>query len=367
MIEICHITTAHRVDDVRVVDKECRTLASVDGYRITIVGAGSPPADVRMRHIPISAPPDRRLIRFATASVRARWATRGRSANVWHFHDLELLPLAIAMARRGQLVVWDAHEDYFEPIDTAAGKQWVPAHLRPAVQRGFGALLKAIDRHAAGVVAATEHIASTYSNPRTVVVGNEARTEAFAACAPVYDSRNLLFTGTAGRVTCFPEIVEAIAELPEFTLLVAGPQMPLDMEAIAVRSLGPRFTKLGLLDRASLASAMTDAVAGFVTYADHPTYATNCPNKVFEFAAAGLPVVGTPNPSFTSRVARGGFGVVATDFSATGLRDAIRAATADSDRWETLSKNGRVWSANEGSWTRSGTALLSLYSELLRE
>ena len=37
MIEICHVTTAHRVDDVRVVDKECRTLAAVDGYRITIV------------------------------------------------------------------------------------------------------------------------------------------------------------------------------------------------------------------------------------------------------------------------------------------------------------------------------------------
>lgn len=365
MIEICHITTAHRVDDVRVVDKECRTLASVDGYRITIVGAGSPPADVRMRHIPISAPPDRRLIRFATASVRARWATRGRSANVWHFHDLELLPLAIAMARRGQLVVWDAHEDYFEPIDTAAGKQWVPAHLRPAVQRGFGALLKAIDRHAAGVVAATEHIASTYSNPRTVVVGNEARTEAFAACAPGYASRNLLFTGAASHVTCFPEIVEAVAELPEFTLVVAGPQMHPDMEDLAARSLGARFVKLGLLDRAGLASAMTESLIGFVTYEDRATYATNCPNKVFEFAAAGLPVVGTPNPSFTSRVARGEFGVSATDFSASGLSGAILSATADRGRWETLSLNGRAWSASEGSWARSSTALLSFYEELL--
>lgn len=365
MIEICHVTTAHCVDDVRVVDKECRTLASVDGYRITIVGAGSPPSDVPMRHIPIGKAPDRRLMRLGTSSARARWAIRGLKANVWHFHDLELLPLAIAMARRGQLVVWDAHEDYFEPIEEAAGKQWVPGRLRPAVQWGFDALLRAIDRHAAGIVAATEHIASTYSNPRTVVVGNEARTEAFAACAPGYASRNLLFTGAASHVTCFPQIVEAVAELPEFTLVVAGPEMPSDMEDMAIRSLGARFAKLGLLDRADLASAMTESLVGFVTYEDRATYATNCPNKVFEFAAAGLPVVGTPNPSFTSRVARGDFGVASTEFSAPGLRDAIRSATADRDRWETLSTNGRIWSTDEGSWTRSGTVLLSFYQGLL--
>lgn len=365
MVEICHVTTAHRVNDVRIVEKECRALAGIDGYRVTIVGEGVPPSDVSMRHFAIGAAPSNRLVRLGTASPRALWAIRNIHADVWHFHDPELLPVAIWLARRGRRVIWDAHEDYLDQIDSAAGKEWIPPRLRGSVRKLFGATLRSIDRRAVAIVAATGHIAASYENRRTVVVGNEARDGEFAECRPTFQSKNLLFTGTANEMTCFPALVEAVRGLPGFTLTTAGSPLSREMASLARSALGDRLLELGYLDRNGLKAAIDRSLIGFVTYADRPTYATNCPNKLFEFAAAGLPSVGTPNPSFTARVAEGEFGVVARDFTAAGLRDAIVLAAADADSWEMMSNNGRIWSGKAGSWNLSSETLKGVYADVL--
>lgn len=365
--KVGHITTAHRADDVRIFERECRSLAGSGRYDVYLMAAGTVPGGSGVTFLPLPPIPQNRSRRFITGPWRALALTGALDFDLWHFHDPELLPVALRLARAGHHVVWDAHEDYVGQMTEAGGKSWVPAPLRGVVRAGTGGLLRAVDHHASGIVAATPHIASRYGNPRTTVVGNEARLELFADCRPAFDAKQVLFTGAANPGQSFPEVVEAVAMVPGARLAVAGRDPDPVAWSWATQLLGGRIRHLGWLDRQAVAAAMASSTIGLCTYADLPTNADNSPNKLFEFGAAGLPVVATPTPSNAQYLKDSGAGTVATGFGPRELAAAISTAMADRTAWDQAAASGRRWAAREGSWAGSEARLLALYDDVLRE
>lgn len=363
---VIHVTTSHRADDVRIFDRECRSLADCGRYEVYLAAAGEMPRGSRVNLIPLAPAPGGRSGRFIYAPRKAWGLTRALSADLWHFHDPELLPLALKMAKSGTRVVWDAHEDYVEKFADDGGKDWIPGLARGPVRSGMKAMLAAVDRQAAGVVAATDTIASRYRNVNTAVVGNEARLEDFVSCTPRFDTKRVLFTGSPGPAHLFEEVVSAVEALPDVTLAVAGREAPPQVWNSAKAKLGNRIRHLGWLDRKGLAQAISGSSVGLCTYSDVATYARTSPNKIFEFGAAGLPVVASPNPSNARFIAEGLGGFLALGFTSENLRDAIAVALSDEAVWERASRNGRDWAARAGSWEASEKRLLDLYGQILQ-
>ena len=362
---VVHVTTSHRADDVRIFERECRSLVSNGGYDVFLAAHGSIPSGSGVMLIPLGARPSSRLRRFVAGPLKAWALSRALEMDLWHFHDPELLPVAISLARSGKQVIWDAHEDYLAQFTGDGAKSWVPHGLRGLVRGGFAMLLRIVDRRIAAVVAATPTIASRYLNRRTVVVGNEARLEDFAFCRPNFDAGRVLFTGSVSASHLFPEIIEAMTRLPGATLAVAGRDPDPATWANATSRLGGRILHLGWLDRAGLGEAISQSSIGLVTYADLPPYADAAPTKLFEFGAAGLPCVATPNRSNIGYVEDGAGSLLAEGFAAGGLQAAISAALSDRGRWESYSAKGREWASRQGSWASSETRLLTLYRDVL--
>lgn len=362
---ILHLTTAHQADDVRIYERECRSLAACGRYEVYLAAPGTMPRGGGITQIPLAPAPSNRLRRFVAGPRKASALSRTVAADLWHFHDPELLPVALKLALAGESVIWDAHEDYVGQLTGSEAKSWVPKFARGAVRAGTRALLSLIDKHAAGIIAATPAIASHYSNHRTAVVGNEARLELFEHCRPTFSSQQVLFTGSPGPGHLFLDAVEAIAGLPNVRLAVAGRDPDPAVWAQAKATLGNRLTHLGWLDRAGLAGAIGSSALGLATYSDIPVHATNSPNKLFEFAAAGLPVVATPTESNKRYVGDNGTGVVAGGFSSSDLANAINHLLTDGAVWEAASVAGRTWAAREGSWSASEERLLKLYGDVL--
>lgn len=363
---VIHVTTAHRADDVRIFERECRSLAETGRYDVYLAAAGTIPGDAGVTLIPLTPAPHSRVGRFTSGPRKALALTRAVAADLWHFHDPELLPIAVKLARGGHRVIWDAHEDYVAQFTEGGAKSWVPAPARGMVRAGTQALLRQVDERAAGVIAATPVIASRYSNPRTVVVGNEARLELFSQCRPDFSSRQILFTGSPDPAHLFREVAEAIAQVPDTRLAVAGRDPDPTIWAQAQTILGGRLTHLGWLDRAGIVKAISESSVGMSTYSDIPTYhADNSPNKLFEFGAAGLPVVVTPTRSNAKHLANSRAGVVADGFAPRDLAQAVSRLLTDEAMWGAASCAGRRWAAREGSWTISEGRLLDLYSDIL--
>lgn len=362
---IVHVTTSHRADDVRIFERECRSLADSGQYQVFLAAHGSIPPNRGVTLIPLPFRPSTRMSRFVSGPQKASALAKVLDAEIWHFHDPELLPVALRLARSGRTVVWDAHEDYLAQLDEGGvAKAWIPRPLRGGVKIGMATLLGAVDRHAAAIVAATPTIAAGYRNRRVVVVGNEARLEDFAGCNPDFSARRVLFAGSPSPGYLFPELVEAVAGLPDVTLAVAGRTPDPAVWAKTTARLGERVTHLGWLDRAGMAREINRSSLGLSTYVDIPTNDVNRPNKMFEAAAAGLPVVATPNRSNREFVEQGAGAFLMLGFSEADLRETIRVALADREEWTRMSDRGRGWAAHAGSWAVSEARLLALYDNL---
>ncbi len=143
---IIHITTAHRADDVRIFERECRSLATTGRYDVYLAAAGTIPDDAGVTLIPLAPAPTSRSGRFAMGPRRGFGLANAIDADLWHFHDPELLPVALKLACAGRRVIWDAHEDYMAQFGTAGAKSWVPGPARNLVRAGTQALLNGIDK-----------------------------------------------------------------------------------------------------------------------------------------------------------------------------------------------------------------------------
>ena len=153
---VVHVTTAHRANDVRIFERECRSLAA-NGFRVTVVAPGPPPPQRHgVEFIEIAAPPDERMRRLVGASPRAYRTASAIDADLFHIHDPELIPMGFLLTRHGKRVVWDAHEDYVLQIRRGAAKEYVPGLLRWPTRRAVSKLLRNVGRRFSGVVVATE-------------------------------------------------------------------------------------------------------------------------------------------------------------------------------------------------------------------
>ena len=363
---MAHVTTAHRGDDVRIYEREARSLAEA-GFTVVLVAPETENSLAGVEQVPIRPPAKARVRRFTLASWRAATALRSLDVDLYHFHDPELIPLAVLLARRGRLVVWDAHEDYLTKFANAGPDSWVPWGARQGFDLLTRALVGQIDKLAAAVVAATPGIAESYRNPRTIVVGNEARTADFAECRPTSRSCTVLFTGQASRAHLFPEVVSAIAQCTDLRLLVAGRSVEPQVWRAAVAALGDRVQYLGWLDRTGLREAIAQSSIGLATYAPLPTYQdpSGSPTKVFEFAAAGLPVVATPNPALQRLVGANGLGAVAQGYGGADIAAAMNRVLSSDAHWRDISKHNREWACQESWELRSEPSLISLYRTVL--
>src|SRR5579862_3761396 len=128
-VKVVHLTSVHEASDTRIVQKECASLADA-GYEVVVVAPGNPrelPANVRHRVVPT---PRNRLERMTKTMWRVFCAARQERADVYHFHDPELIGVGMALRLAGARVIFDVHEDV--PLDVRT-KPWIPRLLRPVM------------------------------------------------------------------------------------------------------------------------------------------------------------------------------------------------------------------------------------------
>lgn len=129
----------------------------------------------------------------------------------------------------------------------------------------------------------------------------------------------VLYQGDVNLARGLGRFIEALEYLPHhFRLIVAGGGHDLDR----VRSMAERFTRegrfvsLGRVENEKLPSITILADVGIVCYPFHGLNNINCaPNKLFEYAQAGLPVVATDQPPLKSAIEAYGIGAVVQENS----------------------------------------------------
>jgi glycosyltransferase involved in cell wall biosynthesis len=370
MARIVHLSSAHPRFDTRIFVKQCRSLAS-HGHEVALVVADGLGADCRdgIRIVDVGRPTGRRA-RMLHATRRVGRAALELDADVYQLHDPELLPIGVRLRLAGKRVVFDAHEDVPTQL---LDKPYLSPRAARLLSRAYSRFERAVLPRFDGMLAATPLIRDRLAahHPLTVDINNYPRIEEFAAApgagpgSPVRD--RFCYVGSISAIRGVRELVRACALLrTPARLALAGNFAEPGLEA-EVRAMPGwrRIDPLGHLDRPGVAAVMARAFAGLVTLLPTASYREALPVKMFEYMAAGIPVIASDFPLWREIVEGSGCGLCVDPRDPQAIAAAIDHLATHPRQAREMGANGRRAVLARYNWEREADKLLAFYADLL--
>jgi len=365
---VLHLSTAHPASDVRIFHKEAKSLSEA-GYDVMLAAQGQQSGLMEGIKVLSLPTPRNRFSRLLKSTLKALSLATRKKADIYHFHDPELIPVGLLLRLLGKRVVYDVHEDLPRQI---LSKYWIRPILRGVVAK-TAALAEWVAGNAmSGIVAATPAIAGRFPPHKTVVVQNFPLLSEFALGDGTPYRERPMWVAYVGGITAIRgavEMVRAMEHLPEdlgARLVLAGTFSPLELEA-EVRKL-PGWTYvdfLGWQNREGVSQLLRNARVGLVVLYPTLNYLEAYPVKLFEYMAAGIPVVASNFPLWREIVEGEQCGLTVDPLDPKAIAEAIRWLLEHPEEAEEMGKRGRKAVLEKYNWEREAEKLLDLYRKLL--
>lgn len=368
-MRVVHITTAHSPDDIRIFHKECCSLEKA-GYDVTLIcptNSSNSSKGVYIDAIPV---PNSRRERMTRTIYQACDAALDHKADLYHFHDPELIRIAPKLKRSGARVVYDSHEDVRAQIRT---KGWIPRWSRGLIACSFGVLEDYAASRLDAIVAATAHIAKRFPTGKTVVVNNYPLKEEIIECHPNYTDRQptIAYVGGISRIRGALEMVRAVEIVRreyqyDARLTLVGDMESADLQTDLINTPGWEYVEyVGTQPRDKALSHVQHARAGLVLYHAAPNHMYAQPNKLFEYMACGTPVVASNFPYWKGIVQNVGCGLIVDPQDPWEIAEAVKYLFDHPDEAASMGRRGREAVLREYNWETQIPTVLGLYERLL--
>lgn len=355
--------------------RQLRALVAM-GLHVEVYAVAPPaelPIDLRTQahYYPLPLPPGRGPRFFWKAHRAVFQAVRACRARVYHASDLFVLPALAKVARQHQgRLVFDARERY----------PYTPGTIgRPWAQRFWRALEAHYIRQVDLVLTVSEglaiHLVRDYGITPPLVLHN-APAEAARPDPEVSLRRRLqlpdqvvlfLFQGNLrpGRGCLLP--LEVLPQVPRAVLVYLGdgPLAPVIRQRALVLGVADRVHVLPPVLPDALLSVTASADVGLVLLEDVClNLRLSLPNKLFEYLAAGVPVLASNLPELRRVVETYQVGCIVDPRNADALAAAMRRLVEDVALRRQLAINtGTAFAAH--SWAQGALRFQEAYRKLL--
>lgn len=366
-ISVAHLTSAHPRYDSRIFIKQCRSLAA-NGYDVSLVVADDRGDEVRDGvTIADVGRKSGRLGRMLVTTGEVYRKALVLDADAYHIHDPELIPVGVRLKHHGKHVIFDAHEDV--PKQLLNKPYMGPLRLR-ALAGAFSIFERFACSRFDGLVAATPFIRDKFEpiNARTVDVNNFPVLGELESVVPWGDKANeVCYVGGIAAVRGIREVVAAMDRVKNGVRLnLGGTFNEPALEAEVQGQPGwARVNALGFLDRAGVRGVLGRSLAGLVTLHPIPNYLEALPVKMFEYMAAGIPVIASDFPLWRQIVDGNACGICVNPLDPVAIAKAIDILARDPDLARRMGENGRKAVEGKYNWSREEDKLLRFYREVL--
>jgi len=360
---VVHVTSAHPWTDNRIHYRECASLIDA-GYSVLLIAVDSPNDGPHIGARLIRLPPRPRLRRMLVGAPHALLLAIKSGALIVHLHDPELIPAIPLLRFLRRIVIFDSHEDIPDDLDT---KSYLPPLVKPFL-RILGQLLVRTATLSSGVISATERIAERF--PDSVVVHNypPLRPEEIIAASAVSRPKAVVYVGGLTELRGSRVMMSVLShELfpPEWHLELAGS----GARELAVMQTLPGWTKVNFHGQVAPATArdlILNSRIGLLLLQDCPAHRTALPTKLFEYLAAGVPVIASDFPLWKRIIVDHDCGVLVDQASPSEVAKAVRRYADDPDLLTRHSTNARQLAETTFNWSNESNALVAFYDRLSR-
>jgi glycosyltransferase involved in cell wall biosynthesis len=346
---LCHFSTAHTQLKSRSFHRQCLPLASA-GMNVRYVT----PADIKGHRNGVDFVTLKRnqtRVQSLLAPAALIRILLGQKANLYHFQDPELLPLALALkVIFHKRIVYDAYEDF---PSMALNKSSFPPVLRLLAAKAIAALERLAAHCFDGVMTADPLTMRRFAHTgksRKLVFFNFPNLDLFPPPRPTIKQFDCVYRGGLSARTGVLVLLKAMRLLADrgnpARLLLIGyfDDVLFEIELrkrIHELALSANVELRGRMEHEDMAEALSQARVGVSPLQNIPKFRLNIPVKIFEYWACGLPVVASDLPPIRPFFKNVGGGFLYQPTDAAELARSISWLLDHPDAATRMGRNGR--------------------------
>ena len=364
-IRVCHISSVHGQEDVRIFHKECVSLAKA-GYDVYEVTRGRTYDKNGVHIIGVSGERLSRIERILKTTREIYKKAVEIDADIYHAHDPELLPVCDRLKKQGKTVIFDSHENV---VGTIKEKEYIPSALRMVCSYIYERYQKTICSKLDAIVTASPNVSDYFRSIGCQCVIDLCNFPILKNYkSPNYASRKIVFAGNFGAQWNHDKILDAIEGVEGVRYILCGAPQETTLRMLMIKDGWAKVDYRGKVPFEEVPSILAESAVGLaILSAGQNTDGTkgNMANtKIFEEMMAGLPVVCTNFERWAEFVKEFDCGFCVDPNNIDEIRDAIKKLIDSPRLCENKGKNGRRAVEERFNWGIEEVKLKELYAKL---
>ncbi len=369
-IKACHISTVHSIRDIRIFYKECQTLAA-NGYDVTYISQGIHDEMIDgVRRLGTGKLANKnKLVRMTFGCRQLVKIAIAENADIYHIHDSELLRFAGLFKKAGKIVIYDSHEHL--PMQIME-KEWIPRIFRSLIAKFVGNIELRKVRFIDLIIVVADKTFHRFENKGIELI----KLENFPIFSEFKDividynvkknHRKICYAGAVWLERGLDTMCRAAAGTENCTLEIAG-RIDHASPHEYIAGIGDNIIYSGYLSRGDVVKLYEESIAGLCLFKPYPNNMIDPPTKIFEYMAAGIPVIGSAFESISDVVEKYECGLCVNPLDINEISNAIQFLLDNPEEAKRMGINGRKAVKEKMNWEVHSRIFIDAYGKLVEK
>lgn len=368
--KVVQLSSVHFAFDTRVFHKISKSLAK-SGYEVDLIIQHSKDEmidGVNIVSLPVATKKSDRITKVLPRLFNK--CIQYPNKTIFHLHDPELIPLGLVLKIFGYKVIYDAHENTPEDFLT---KEWFNPKISKLLSNGISFIEKIADKYLDAIVTTTSPISQRYENSNLSEIRNYPILDdkyKRSVKSKVSKKDQVIYIGDITYRRGIREMITAMDMLNgdvDAKLVLGGKFSPENVLCEVKKIQGwHKCDFVGWLSLDQVWKNLAESKVGLVTIQPYKSHFTQLPVKLFEYMAAGIPVVCSDFPMYRQIVDSCNCGLLVDPTSPQEIAEAITTLLKNPDKAQEMGKNGKKAIMDELNWESEANKLLNLYTSLTK-
>jgi glycosyltransferase involved in cell wall biosynthesis len=361
-LKVAHITTVHPQNDNRIFYKECKTLKKA-GYDLSLIIAGETNKEVDGIKIVGFKKENGRFKRFMkTSFFDLLNVCKKIDADIYHFHDPEIILAGLILKIRGKKVIYDIHENNPASI---LSKPYIHSKLiKSLISKSFNFFEKISSRFFDALVTARPDITDRFKHKNIITLRN------FPILPNIAETKNVnivkskssvIFVGGMSKIRGIEQLLDTFKELPNVELWLLGPIKEADLKE-KINNATKNVKYFGIVEPYEVFNYIKKADIGIITFLEAPNHIKTLATKPFEYMACGKPLIMSNFQYWKDTF--GESSLYVDPSNPKDIAKKINILINDEKLMRKMGKLNEELSINEYNWKKESEKLLKLYKDL---
>ena len=304
-----------------------------------------------------------RLLRLAIKS----------GAEVFHFHDPELIPMGLLLKLiKKKKVIYDVHEDFPASI---MYKEWIPNLFKDVLSKVLDFMEKKLSGFFDAVLLAEFSYRDNFKNVNTrkIEVVNYPLKDFAVERKPNSDNVNLIYAGSISEVRGVFGMIKAVKllvqEFENIRLLLIGPVVSASLkikikEMIWNDGLVEKVTLIGKIPLSEVCKFYSTCNLGLILLHPERNYLSCLNTKIFEYMATGLPVIASNFPLWKKFFDTNKCGITVDPLDPEDIAEGIKYLISNPGLMREMGEEGKRAYLEKYNWDSEEKKLFQVYESL---